>query len=88
MTHQPQRSDLATYEVRVNGLLGPLLLSALPHVAAEPVPRHTLLVITGDSSGRDLVDIMRLIVATGLDVVSVRASRDGLTAQPNVNTLT
>jgi hypothetical protein len=71
MTGQPQRSDLGKYEVRVHGLLGPLLLSALPHVAAEPVPRHTLLVTDG-SNGRDLVDIVRLIVATGLDVVSVR----------------
>jgi hypothetical protein len=66
--------DLATYELRVRGQLGPLLLSALPHFAAQPVPQHTLLVTVGDN-GRDLIEIMRVLVDTGLDVVSVRASQ-------------
>jgi hypothetical protein len=70
MTDKP-RSDLGTYELRVHGLLGPCLLSALPHVAAQTVPRHTKLVTDG-SKGRDVVEIVQLIVDTGVDVVSVR----------------
>ncbi len=78
MSEQEQRPDLGTYEVRVHGVLGPLLLSAVPHVAAARVPGHTLL-ITEESDERDLVEIIRLIVETGLEVESVRETtrRDG-----------
>ena len=73
MTEQDQRPDLGTYELRVNGLLGPLLLSALPHAAATPVPRHTM-IITQRSVA--LVEIVRQLVATGLEVESVRGIAD------------
>ncbi|MGZ4638766.1 MAG: hypothetical protein ACXV2J_06875 [Actinomycetes bacterium] len=73
MTEQDQRPDLGTYELRVNGLLGPLLLSALPHAAATRVPRHTM-IITQRSD--DLVEIVRQLVATGLEVESVRGIVD------------
>jgi hypothetical protein len=77
IAQQRQNSDLDSYEIRVHGLLGPLLLSAVPHVAAQPVPRHTLLVTDG-SNGRDLVEIMHLI-STALEVVSVRATASAVT---------
>lgn len=72
MMGQPSKTDLGMFEIRVRGLLGPLLLSALPHVAARPEPRHTLQVVCGANDG-DLVEVMRIIVATGLDVLSVRS---------------
>jgi hypothetical protein len=67
---EPRRQPEA-YEVRVNGLLGPILLGALPHSAVSLEPRHTLVVTQGDRAG-DLVDLLRLLMDTGIDVVSVR----------------
>ena len=67
---QPRREREA-YEVRVNGLLGPILLGALPHSAVSLEPRHTLVVTRGGREG-DLVDLLRLLLDTGVDVVSVR----------------
>jgi uncharacterized membrane protein HdeD (DUF308 family) len=64
-------ADVGTYELRVQGLLGPLLLSSLPHTAARRLPDHSVL-ITDPSDGRDLVDLMGMIVAEGLEVESVR----------------
>ncbi len=64
-------ADVGTYELRVKGLLGPLLLSSLPHTAARRLPDHSVL-ITDASDGRDLVDLMRMIVAEGLELESVR----------------
>jgi hypothetical protein len=78
---EKQGSDLATYELRVRGRLGPLLLSAVPHAAAAHLPRHTL-VITARSDAQDLVEIVRLIVAAGLEVEGVREStRDEVDAE-------
>jgi hypothetical protein len=71
MTEPEPEADLATYELRVQGHLGRLLLSALPHTAAVRVSTHTLLIAEGRDD-RDLVEIMRLIAATELEVDSVR----------------
>ena len=65
------RRERQAYEVRVNGLLGPILLGALPHSAVSLEPRHTL-VVTRDGTKGDLVDVLRLLLDTGVDVVSVR----------------
>ena len=67
--HQPD-DGRATYELRVNGFLGPVLLGALPHAAASRVARHTLRVTVED--GADLVDVLKAIVATGVQVDVVR----------------
>lgn len=70
----PERTeddDRGTYEVRTNGLLGPLLLDALPHAAVSHHPRYTL-VLTETTDGRDLVDVLELLVANGAEVDSVR----------------
>ena len=71
---EPPDDELGTYEVRTNGLLGPLLLGALPHAAVSHQPRHTL-VLTETSDGRDLIDVLELLVANGVEVDSVREVR-------------
>jgi hypothetical protein len=70
---QGPTTDLRTYELRVRGRLGPLLLSAIPHATVARVPEHTLLLTTG-SDDRDLYDIVRLMVEVGVEVESVRES--------------
>lgn len=64
--------SVGTYEIRVHGLLGPLLLSTLPHRAATRVEQHSVL-LTEASDGPDLVDLLRMIVGSGLEVDSIRA---------------
>jgi hypothetical protein len=71
MSRGEPRRDREAYEVRVNGLLGPILLGALPHSAVSLEPRHTL-VVTREGNDRDLVELLRLLLDTGIDVVSVR----------------
>jgi hypothetical protein len=71
MTGDGPRREREAYEVRVNGLLGPILLGALPHSAVSLEPRHTLVVTRGGGAG-DIVDLLRVLLDTGIDVVSVR----------------
>jgi hypothetical protein len=71
MTDEDQAPDLGTYEVRVHGELGPVLLSAIPHAAVARVPAHSVLVVAGSDAG-DLLEIVRQIVALGVEVDSVR----------------
>jgi hypothetical protein len=83
MTDEEQTADLAAYELRVNGELGPLLLSALPHAAVARVPAHTVLVTAG-SDDNDLLEIVRLIIAVGVEVESVRrATHQDADPSPN-----
>jgi hypothetical protein len=71
MTGDEPRREREAYEVRVNGLLGPILLGALPHSAVSLEPRHTL-VVTRGGRAEDIVDLLRVLLETGIDVVSVR----------------
>jgi hypothetical protein len=68
------RSDgLETYEIRIRGLLGPVLLSALPHAAVSLEPQHSV-VLTADV-GSDLSHVLRLVqclVDRGVEVDSIR----------------
>ena len=59
------------YEIRLKGLLGPLLLETLTYAAVSHEPRHTL-VVTSGTCGRDLLDVLQLLVDTGVEVESVR----------------
>ena len=59
------------YELRINGLLGPVLLGALPHDAVSLEPRHTV-VLTSVEDGADLLDVLKLLVDTGVEVEAVR----------------
>ena len=73
--HEPD-SGRAAYELRINGRLGPVLLSALPHAAVSRAPRHTLRVTVDDDA--DLLDVLQAIVDTGIEVDAVReVSRPG-----------
>lgn len=63
---------VGTYEIRVHGILGPLLLSTLPHTSATRVEGHSVL-ITESSDGPDLVELLGMIVGSGLEVDSIRA---------------
>jgi hypothetical protein len=60
----------AAYELRVKGLLGPVLLGALPHAAVSRAPRHTLRVTVEEAA--DLLDVLQAIVDTGVEVDAVR----------------
>jgi hypothetical protein len=71
MTDDEPIANLGTYELRVRGKLGPVLLSALPHAAAARVPEHSLL-LTAGSDETDLLEIVRMVVAVGVEVESVR----------------
>jgi hypothetical protein len=59
------------YELRIKGLLGPVLLGALPHDAVALEPGHTLVVTSGED-GADLLDVLQLLVDTGVEVDAVR----------------
>lgn len=77
-----KQTSLGKYEIRVHGLLGPLLLSTLPHTAAARVESHSLL-ITRSTDGPDLVELMETLVGSGLEVESIRAvSREASADHP------
>jgi hypothetical protein len=59
------------YELRINGLLGPVLLGALPHEAVAHEPRHVVVMTSGED-GADLLDVLQLLVDTGVEVEAVR----------------
>jgi hypothetical protein len=59
----------ADYELRVLGLLGPLL-AALPHRAAAHVPAHSLLVIEIEDD--ELPAVLDLLHRCGLGIEDVR----------------
>ena len=73
MTEQ-SHANLRTYELRVRGSLGPLLLSAIPHAAVARVPEHSLLMVRAGSDDKDLVEIVRQMVALGVEIQSVRGT--------------
>ena len=74
MTDEQSHSDLRTYELRVRGMLGPLLLSAIPHAAVARVPEHSVLMVRAPSGDKDLVEIVRQIIALGVEIQSIRAT--------------
>ncbi len=76
MSTDDDRGGRGTYEVRINGLLGPSLLQAIPHAAASLEPRHTLVVVGGDD-GADLLEVLQALVDVGVDVDSVREISSG-----------
>jgi hypothetical protein len=69
MTTDPD-DGRAAYELRINGLLGPVLLGALPHAAVSHAPSHTLRVTVDE--GADLLDVLQAIVDTGVEMDAVR----------------
>jgi|1186.fasta_scaffold23082_2 hypothetical protein len=80
MTTEDAVDDVGTYELRVRGHLGPVVLSALPHSAVTRVPEHTMLVLTSDADDSRLVDVVRRLLDAGLEIESVRRSSTGSAA--------
>jgi hypothetical protein len=70
MTSPDPDDGRAAYELRINGLLGPVLLKALPHAAVSRAPRHTLRVMVDDDVA--LLEVLQAIVDTGVEVDAVR----------------
>jgi len=68
---EPDDDGTGAYELRIKGLLGPVLLGALPHDAVALEPRHTLVVTSGEDGG-DLLDVLQVLVDTGVEVDAVR----------------
>ena len=48
-----------------------MLLGALPHDAVSHEPRHTVVMTTGEDEA-DLLDVLQLLVDTGVEVEAVR----------------
>jgi hypothetical protein len=67
--HEPE-VRAAVWELRINGLLGPVLLAALPHDAVSLEPQHTL-VVTNGQDGATLLDILQLLIDCGAEVDAV-----------------
>lgn len=62
-------SERRTYELRLNGPLGSLLLASVPHAAATQEPRHTLVFTHDDATLRKVV---QRLVDAGVELESVR----------------
>lgn len=63
-------SERLAWELHVEGLLGPTLLSAVPHDAVQHVPPHQVLVVEAEES--ELPRVLQRLVALGAEVESVR----------------
>jgi hypothetical protein len=74
MTPNDPDDGRAAYELRIIGVLGPVLLGALPHAAVSLGPRHTLRVTVDERD--DLIDVLQAIVDTGVEVDAVREVPD------------
>ena len=72
-SHHEAEGTAEAWELRVNGLLGPVLLSALPHDAVSLEPSHTLVVTSGQDEA-ELLDILQLLVDSGAEVDAVHQS--------------
>ena len=73
MSSADPHDGLDRYELRIGGLLGPVLLTALPHAAVSLEPRHVL-VLTKELEP-DLSTVMSLVhrlVDRGVEVDSIR----------------
>lgn len=66
-------SGRLAWELRVEGMLGPTLLAALPHDAAQHVPPHRVLVVEADEA--ELPRVLQRLEALGAEVESVRLVR-------------
>lgn len=60
----------ATYELRIDGLLGPVLLSSLPAVSVARVPQGALAIRLRTDD--DVCGVLRTLVESGLEVLSLR----------------
>jgi len=76
--HHPEGKP-APYELRIHGLLGPVLLAALPFTAVASVPRETVRVTVADRD--ELLDVLQAIVNTGAEIEAI-CSVSGSAGEP------
>jgi hypothetical protein len=69
-SYHESQDRAAAWELRINGLLGPVLLGALPHDAVSLEPRHTFVVTSGQDDA-NLLDILKVLVDNGAEVDAV-----------------
>jgi hypothetical protein len=73
----PNRSQARTYEIRIRGELGQMLLSAFPSMGVRPDGSDTVLAgMLADSSA--LYGVIAEIEALGLELLEVRCTTPGL----------
>jgi hypothetical protein len=68
--HHESEDRAAAWELRINGLLGPVLLGALPHDAVSLEPSHTF-VVTSGQDGAQLLDLLQVLVDSGAEIDAV-----------------
>jgi epsilon-lactone hydrolase len=72
--HEPMGDDPVLYQIRVNGHLGPTLLSAFPALASQQQGAETVLTgLLPDAAA--LYGILAEVEALGLDLLEVRKVR-------------
>lgn len=74
MAAQREQCDVAVYEIRVSGHLGPLLLSRLPCRTTVVAQQRSVLLTRGGCS--DLVDITRKLAQRGVEIDCIRQRVD------------
>jgi monoterpene epsilon-lactone hydrolase len=72
--HEPMDDDPVLYQIRVNGHLGPILLSAFPALVSQQHGAETVLTgLLPDAAA--LYGVLAEIEALGLDLLEVRKVR-------------
>jgi hypothetical protein len=65
-----------SYEVRVGAPLGPVLLSAVPHVRAASAGAHATVVV--EAVDPDMIaDVLRVLLVPGVELEVLRVTADG-----------
>ncbi|MEP7764676.1 hypothetical protein [Sanguibacter sp. 25GB23B1] len=80
-TRMSARGSGATYEVRVLGQVGPVLLHAVPHHSSSSDAHHRT-VVTRTPDDMTLVDVLAGVLATGARLESVRLRTQVTTRAP------
>ena len=79
--HGPMSDDPVLYQIRVNGHLGPTLLTAFPALVPEQQDAETVLTgLLPDAAA--LYGVLAEIEALGLDLLEVRKVRPGRHQDP------
>jgi epsilon-lactone hydrolase len=72
--HEPMDDDPVLYQIRVNGHLGPILLSAFPALVSQQQGTETVLTgLLADAAA--LYGVLSEIEALGLELLEVRQVR-------------
>ncbi len=70
-----RRASRGRYEITVHGVVGPVVLSALPAVTAVRRPARTVLLIRL-REGCGIADVVRRLTRAGIGIIGIRLLRD------------